>query len=208
MDRQDALLDAAGFIQLSRRTRLPDRQDAASKQRWAIYFLIAVGVWNFVGAGVFGFLINTPIVSYFEIGTSLTANHGHAAMFGVFGMLGLGVMVFVLRALQGEQAWARTEKLVRVGFWGVNVGLALMVLIDLFPAGVLQLWDSLANGYWHARRLTYLMRGTFHTLEWIRMVGDLTFIVLGALPIFLAAALAYLRRGPIDSNPVGRSGSA
>jgi nitric oxide reductase subunit B len=195
-------LDAAGFIQLSRRTRLPNRQDAASKQRWAIYFLIAVGVWNFVGAGVFGFLINTPIVSYFEIGTSLTANHGHAAMFGVFGMLGLGVMVFVLRALQDERAWASTERLVRVGFWGVNVGLALMILIDLFPAGVLQLWDSVANGYWHARRLNYLMRGTFHSLEWIRIMGDLTFIVLGALPIFLAAILAYSRRRPLDPDPV------
>jgi nitric oxide reductase subunit B len=50
-----------------------------------------------VGAGVFGFLINLPIVSYFEIGTSLTANHGHAAMFGVFGMLALGVVFFCLR---------------------------------------------------------------------------------------------------------------
>jgi nitric oxide reductase subunit B len=78
-----------------------------SKQRWAIYFLIAVGVWNFVGAGVFGFLINTPIVSYFEIGTTLTANHGHAAMFGVFGMLGLGLLVFGLRALAAGLATAR-----------------------------------------------------------------------------------------------------
>src|ERR1035438_8809959 len=41
-----------------------------------------------------------------------------------------------------------------------NVGLALMIILDLFPGGVIQLWDSIANGYWHARRLTFLMGGT------------------------------------------------
>jgi nitric oxide reductase subunit B len=113
-------------------------------------------------------------------------------MFGVFGMLGLGVLVFCLRAAQSDAAWASTEKLVRIGFWGLNAGLALMLLIDLFPAGVLQLWDAMSNGYWHARRLTFTMHGTFHTLEWARVVGDLTFILLGALPICLAAVRGYL----------------
>ena len=55
--------------------------------RWAVWFLVSVGVWNFLGAGVFGFLINLPVVSYYEIGTALTANHGHTAMMGVYGML-------------------------------------------------------------------------------------------------------------------------
>ena len=77
----------------------------AAKQKWAIYFLMAVGFWNFVGAGVFGFLINLPIVSYFEMGTTLTPNHGHAAMFGVFGMLALAVLVFCLRALADGRTW-------------------------------------------------------------------------------------------------------
>jgi nitric oxide reductase subunit B len=187
-------LDASGFIKLGERHRMAGSADRVSKQRWSIYFLIAVGVWNFIGAGIFGFLINTPIVSYFEVGTALTANHGHAAMFGVFGMLGLGVMVFCLRAMQSDAAWVSTEKLVRVGFWGVNVGLTLMILVDLFPAGVLQLWDAVSNGYWHSRRLTFTLRGTFHTLEWARVVGDLTFILLGAFPICLAAVRGYLKR--------------
>ena len=89
---------------------------------------MAVGVWNFVGAGVFGFLINLPIVSYFEVGTTLTPNHGHAAMFGVFGMLALAVLVFCLRALKSDGPGSGSEKLVRVGFWGLNIGLGLMVL--------------------------------------------------------------------------------
>ena len=190
-------LDAWDFIRLDR-TR--DCEDCGSpwprRQRWAIYFLMAVGVWNFVGAGVFGFLINLPIVSYFEIGTTLTANHGHAAMFGVFGMLALAVLVFCLRALNGDARWARAEGLIRLGFWGLNIGLGLMIVLDLFPAGVLQLWDVLTNGYWHARRLTFLMGGTFHTLEWVRIVADMVFLVLGVVPLVLAVAtiLAGRRR--------------
>ena len=67
---------------------------------------MAVGFWNFVGAGVFGFLINTPIVSYYEVGTILTVNHGHAAFIGVFGMLGVGLMVYVLREVSQRCALA------------------------------------------------------------------------------------------------------
>jgi len=93
------------------------RQDMAWSQKWAIYFLMAVGVWNFVGAGILGFLINLPIVSYFEVGTSLTANHAHAAMFGVFGMLALAVMVFCLRGHAIRRSVEGTEKFVRFGFW-------------------------------------------------------------------------------------------
>jgi nitric oxide reductase subunit B len=187
-------LDASGFIRLRKRALAEDDVDLAAKHRWAIYFFIAVGVWNFIGAGVFGFLINTPIVSYFEVGTTLTANHGHAAMFGVFGMLGLGVLVFCLRAMQSDAAWRTTERYVRLGYWGLNVGLSLMILLDLFPAGVLQLWDVISNGYWHARRLDYSMNGAFHELEWIRVAGDTVFIVLGALPITVAALRSTLRR--------------
>jgi nitric oxide reductase subunit B len=184
-------LDAWDFINLRKAQR---GQDLASGQKWSIYFLMAVGVWNFVGAGVFGFLINLPIVSYFEVGTTLTANHAHAAMFGVFGMLALAVLVFCLRAMQSDTIWKGTEKFVRVGFWGANVGLALMIILDLFPGGVIQLWDSIANGYWHARRLTFLMGGTFHKLEWLRMVGDVVFLFAGALPITLGALRSVWKR--------------
>ena len=71
-----------------------------------------------------------------------------------------------------------------------------MVVLDLFPAGVLQLWDVIANGYWHARRLEYAMSGPFHALEWIRAAGDAVFLVLGALPIAVAALRSALAGGP------------
>jgi nitric oxide reductase subunit B len=90
--------------------------------------------------------------------------------------------------------WAKTQKLVKLGYWGLNIGLALMVVLDLFPAGVLQLWDVLANGYWHARSLAFIMTGTFHTVEWIRIVGDLVFLLCGVFPIVLAAVHSYWKR--------------
>jgi nitric oxide reductase subunit B len=96
--------------------------------------------------------------------------------------------------MQTDAVWAGTVKFVRVGFWGLNAGLALMVITDLFPGGVLQLSDSLSNGYWHARRLTYLMSGTFHTLEWVRIFADSVFLIFGVAPILMAAVLSMARR--------------
>ena len=90
--------------------------------KWTFYFLMSVGFWNFLGAGVFGFLINLPIVSYFEVGTLLTPNHGHAAMMGVFGMLAVALMVFALRQVLADDQWTRVEKYVRLSFWGLNIG--------------------------------------------------------------------------------------
>ena len=185
-------LDAWDFIRLRSRRCEACGEALADRHRWTINFLMAVGVWNFVGAGVFGFLINLPIVSYFEVGTSLTPNHGHAALFGVFGMLALAVVVFGLRALASDRAWSRAERLIGIAFWGLNGGLALMIVLDLFPAGVLQLWDVIANGYWHARRLTFTMNGTFHALEWVRVVGDTVFLAAGVVPLTAAVLLVVL----------------
>jgi nitric oxide reductase subunit B len=185
-------LDAWDFVSLKNQGCVECGHPVAERHHWTIYFLIAVGFWNFVGAGVFGFLINLPIVSYFEVGTLLTSNHGHTAMFGVFGMLALAVVVFCLRALVEDVRWHRVEPLVRTGFWGLNAGLALMVLLDLLPGGVLQLWDSLTNGYWHARRLSYLLSGPFHALEWARIVADGVFLAFGVVPIVLATLRGVL----------------
>lgn len=187
-------LDAWDFIRLTKGSCPKCGVQLTHFHKWAMYFLMAVGVWNFVGAGVFGFLINLPIVSYFQVGTTLTPNHGHAAMFGVFGMLALAVVVFCMRSMQNDEAWKANEKYFRVGFWGLNVGLGLMVILDLFPGGVLQLWDCINNGYWHCRSLAYTMSGTFHTLEWVRLVGDATFIVAGVIPFTIGTLLSLVRR--------------
>jgi nitric oxide reductase subunit B len=185
-------LDAADFTRLMRPVCDICGRPYALSHRWTFAFLIAVGVWNFIGAGVFGFLINLPVVSYFETGTNLTANHAHAALMGVFGMLALAFLVFVLRELSDEDQWARTRKYVACSFWGLNIGLALMVTMNLFPIGVLQMVDVIKNGYWHARGPEFSQTRMITLLEWARMPADLIFIVFGALPLTIAAVKTYI----------------
>jgi len=184
-------LDAWDFVKLTQGSCETCGADLSRAHKWTFHFLIAVGVWNFIGAGVFGFLINLPIVSYYEVGTLLTPNHGHAAMMGVFGMLAASLIVLALRQASPGDKWPRVERWVRVSFWGLNAGLALMVITNLFPGGVAQLLDVLHNGYWHARSPEFLSRGVMHTIEWARLAGDLVFIALGAVPLLVAALMVY-----------------
>jgi nitric oxide reductase subunit B len=159
---------------------------------WTFYFIMAVGAWNFVGAGIFGFLINLPIVSYFEVGTIFTVNHGHAAMMGVFGMLAIALLVFSVRHVSTESEWDRLRPYFKVSFWGLNIGLLMMVAFSLFPGGVLQLKDVLENGYWHARSLEYTGQDTARLIEWLRTPGDVVFIVFGVVPALIAVTRCYL----------------
>jgi nitric oxide reductase subunit B len=182
-------VEAWSFLQLGA------RQEAQSPtpfpHRWAVMFLVAVGFWNFLGAGVFGFLINLPIVSYYEIGTALTANHGHAAMMGVYGMLAVGLALFCLRYLIPAQRWP--DWLAKTSFWSLNIGLAWMCFATLLPLGILQLYYSVDQGYFQARQLGFLTNPTNRFLEWLRMPGDILFIIGGTLPFLWIAWLGVRR---------------
>jgi nitric oxide reductase subunit B len=185
-------LDAWDFIRTTRGDCDVCGKAISIPHRWTFYFLMAVGFWNFLGAGVFGFLINLPIVSYYEVGTLLTPNHGHAALMGVFGMLAIALMVFVLRQTSNDASWVDIEKYIKVAFWGTNIGLAMMVAMSLFPGGILQLWDVVQHGYWHARSLDYIGSDRSHLIEWLRLPGDLVFILFGAVPLVIASIKGYL----------------
>jgi nitric oxide reductase subunit B len=184
-------LDATHFIRLTRGHCDVCGKSVGFPHKWTFYFLIAVGAWNFIGAGVFGFLINLPVVSYYEIGTKLTANHAHAAFMGVFGMLAVALLVFVLRQVSSEAHWDRMQRYLRVSFWGLNLGLGGMVMLNLFPGGVLQLLDATKNGYWHARSAEFSSRPLILALEWARLPADLAFIFLGVVPLVIVTLLTY-----------------
>ena len=69
----------------------------------AYLYIIGAAFWNFVGAGVFGGgLLNAPLVNYYEHATFLTLNHAHTALFGAFGLLGIGLIYFCLRYIAGD----------------------------------------------------------------------------------------------------------
>ncbi len=184
-------LDAWDFIRLSKGKCDICGKEISIPHKWTFYFMMAVGFWNFVGAGIFGFLINLPIVSYFEVGTILTPNHGHAAMMGVFGMFAISFMVFAIRQILPDNEWGHLEKYVRVSFWGLNIGLAGMVVLNLFPGGMLQFIDVLKNGYWHARGPEFLDARTTTLIEWMRLPADAVFILVGVVPLLIAAGSAY-----------------
>jgi nitric oxide reductase subunit B len=188
-------VEAWAFLQLGSRQQSGDAKPFP--HRWAVMFLVAVGFWNFVGAGIFGFLINLPVVSYYQIGTALTANHAHAAMFGVYGMLAVGLAMFAFRYMIPADKWP--EKLARISFWGMNIGLAWMVFATLLPLGILQLFHSVSDGYYEARSLGYITRPGNSLIEWLRLPGDLILIIGGVLPFIWIAwtALRNFRGGPV-----------
>ncbi|MEP6897248.1 MAG: cbb3-type cytochrome c oxidase subunit I [Rhodanobacter sp.] len=185
-------LDAWDFVNATKNKIDVDGRPTRVPHKWTFYFLMSVGFWNFVGAGMFGFFINLPIVSYYEVGTQITPTHGHAALMGVFGMLALALMVFVLRQTSSDERWPGIEKYVKVGFWGTNIGLALMLLLSLFPSGLLQLWDVVQHGYWHARSVDYMSMPRSRVIEWLRLPGDLVFIIFGATPLVIASIKGWL----------------
>ena len=143
--------------------------------KWPIYFFVAVGFWNLVGAGLFGFLINPPIALYFMQGLNTTPVHAHTALFGVYGMLGMGLMLFCLKGLTAHRVWKTGS--IAFAFWFINVGLALMVLISVLPVGLMQTWASVEHGMWYARSAEFLQTELMDVLRWLRVVGDTIFAI-------------------------------
>ena len=123
-----------------------------SAYKWPIYFFVAVAFWNFVGAGLFGFMINPPVALYYVQGLNLTPVHGHTALFGVYGMLGLGLMLFCLRALRPGLMWK--DRPLSIAFWSINIGLAAMVLLSTLAD-----WTDAGLGFGRIRNLVCAIVG-------------------------------------------------
>jgi nitric oxide reductase subunit B len=171
---------------------------------WPFKFFAAVLVWNLIGAGLLGFLINPPLALYYMQGLNTTPTHGHAALFGVYGMLGLGLILFCMRGLTDATRW--NNRLLSVSFWCLNIGLAMMVFLSLLPQGLWQAYASFTYDYAYARSAEVIQGPVMQALVWARVPGDLVFSVgvatfaIFVLRAFLAARVA---RGPV-SRPLGR----
>jgi nitric oxide reductase subunit B len=130
-------------------------------------------------------------------GLNTTPVHGHAALFGVYGMLGLGLMLFCLRALRPGMAWKNGP--LWLAFWSITVGLAAVVLFGMLPIGLMQAWASVEYGTWYARSTEFLQTGIMGRLRWLRMIGDTIFafgaIVLGWFILGLLTGHSYDQRG-------------
>ncbi|HNR30770.1 MAG TPA: cbb3-type cytochrome c oxidase subunit I [Candidatus Hydrogenedentes bacterium] len=178
---------------------LDSRNSPAIKEsfayKWPMMFMGASAGWAFLGAGVFGFIITTPMVNYYEHSTYLTMNHGHTALFGTYGMLAIGLMLFALRGIVDPKRWNNT--LLKIGFVGTNGGLFLMAIFTLFPVGLMQTWDSFKYGLWHARSAAFYEQPVVQFIGQWRIVPDLI-IIAGALCLF-----AFVVQAMRNLKPVG-----
>lgn len=171
--------DAMDDLRRSRQTQW------VRQYKWPIYYFVSVAFWNMIGAGLFGFMINPPIALYYMQGLNTTPLHGHAALFGVYGMLGIGLMLVCLRALIPGREWK--DGLLKFSFWALNGGLMMMCVLSLLPVGLMQTWASVDHGYWYARSPEFMQTDLMQALRWLRVPGDTVFF-LGAVALVLFVA--------------------
>ncbi|MGB3083603.1 MAG: cbb3-type cytochrome c oxidase subunit I, partial [Saprospiraceae bacterium] len=167
-------------------------------------FLVAVNFWNFFGAGVLGIIINLPIMNYFEHGTYLTVNHAHAALMGVYGNISLAALLFASRLMIKNIQW--NEQIVNFSFWSINIGLMLMVVLDLFPAGAIQFKNVVEQGLWFGRSSKFIDHGIFNSLTWLRGIGATVFFVGGVIPLtwFIVSRIYSLKTNALDIDEMDR----
>ena len=187
-------LSLLGF-EAAHNLKIVDQGGKGYAYRWPIYFFVAVAFWNLVGAGVFGFLINPPIVLYYAQGINTTPIHSHGALFGVYGMLAISLMLFSVRHIVSKASWS--DKLLKWSFWGLNGGLAGMMVISLIPSGFFQFYHAVKEGLWFARSPEITSSEFIRTVTWLRMLPDVIFAV-GAFSLLLfllrAIGLSFLKK--------------
>ena len=171
-----------------------------AQYKWVVYFFVAVAFWNLVGAGVFGFMINPPIALYYMQGLNTTAVHAHGALYGVYGTLGLALLLFCMRAMQPERVW--NTKLLAFSFWAINIGMFLEIMLSLFPIGLLQTVQSVSVGYWSARSPEFMQSPLMENLRWMRLFGD-TIFAIGAIAFAYFAVKIMITPTEIVAEPAG-----
>jgi len=182
------------------RSKVEHQHDWQGVYKWPFAFFASVLVWNMIGAGLFGFFINPPLALYYMQGLNTTATHAHAALFGVYGMLGIGLTLFCMRGLSDPSRWS--ERLLRTSFWCLNIGLGMMVFLSLFPQGLYQTYQSFTRDYAYARSAEVIHGPVMQALVWARVPGDLVFTV-GVVAFFI-----FMMRRMLDSGGRENAGLA
>lgn len=171
--------------------RVVEKGGKSYAYKWPIYFFIAVAFWNMLGAGVFGFLINPPIVLYYAQGLNTTPLHGHTALFGVYGFLAIALMLFSVRNIVSPKVWS--DKLLKWGFWLLNGGLLGMTVFSLAPSGFYQFYQAVKYGLWYARSPEITSGEMMRLFSWMRVVPDLVFIAGAVVMVVFILRASFLR---------------
>ncbi len=186
------------WLLLMFRALLPALREGKNRALIILLVLASVAIGSFVqrnlvGAGLLGFLINTPLALYYMQGLNTTAAHGHGALFGVYGMLGIGLMLFCLRGMKPQYKW--NDRWMSWAFWSLNIGLAMMIIFALLPAGLWQAYNASIHGYWFVRSAEFIHSSFMEAMVWARVPGDIIFAV-GAFALCWTVAGIYRANWP------------
>jgi len=161
------------------------REKKMSKEGFAftIPFLWISGsaIMNWIGAGFFGMVINTPTISYYSHGTYLIMPHGHVALLGAFGFISIAFLYMTARANALAKNLVWTEKLSKIGFWSLTIG-ALLFAIPTFIIGMEQTQLAHDMGYFYTRTRDAIEPMKFWM--WSRIIPDTLMIIGGGIILF------------------------
>ncbi len=109
----------------------------------AFYWMLAEAFGNFLGGGMWGFMMTLPQINLYSHGTQWTVSHGHFAFWGAYACGVLSVIYLALQKVRGAQALNGTAW--KWSFALLNVGLVGMVG-SLLVSGMAQAFYERAIG--------------------------------------------------------------
>ncbi len=144
-------------------------------------FIAGSAVLNWIGAGFFGMVINTPTISYYSHGTYLIMPHGHVALLGAFGYISIAFLYMTSRANAMANGWVWNDKWSKIGFWSLTIGVLLFALPTLM-IGLEQTKVAAEMGYYYTRTREALeiVQGWM----WFRILPD-SLMLIGGITIFI-----------------------
>lgn len=138
-------------------------------------------ILNWIGAGFFGMVINTPTISYYAHGTYLIMPHGHVALLGAFGYISIAFLYMTSRANAMANGWIWNDKLSKYGFWFLTIG-ALLFALPTLMIGLEQTKVSAEMGYYYTRtrEAIEIVQGWI----WFRILPD-SLMLIGGIIVFV-----------------------
>jgi nitric oxide reductase subunit B len=151
------------------------------KNQFAVPFMWISGsaILNWIGAGFFGMVINTPTIDYFAHGTYLIMPHAHIALLGAFGYISIAFIYMASRTNSIAKGLEWNDKLSKYGFWLLTIGV-LLFAVPTYIIGIHQTAISHDMGYYFAR-----LRSAVEPMKnymWSRLLPD-GLMLLGGLVI-------------------------
>lgn len=146
---------------------------------------------NWIGAGFFGMVINTPTISYYSHGTYLIMPHGHVALLGAFGYISLAFIYMAARTNSLAKNLVWNENLSKYGFIVLTTG-ALLFALPTYIIGIEQTKIAHDLGYFYAR-----LHSAVEPLKnwmWFRLIPDSLMIIGGGLVLIDLVIKSYFSK--------------